>query len=977
LKPLKLELQAFGPFAQKQTLDFSALEGARIFLITGETGAGKTTIFDAIAFALYGNASGESRRPQSFKSHHAKENDLCAVSFTFSIRDSVYRIDRAPAQTGLKRDGTVKDIGEKAELTLPGDDVVTGAKAASRALEDIIGLTYSQFKQTIMLAQGEFKRLIESNSTQKQEILSKIFSTTIYGSLTDAIAARETALEDSIAATQKDIARVLRELADLGYQALEGDDASFKSWDVINDAVTAAIVQHEARMAQIEADIAMFEKEKSGVDIAAAKAFNEKHDRLSALLQALEELDSRRVDMANLKKKHGFLCSAHDLSKREEIILSTKEMAENLAQRITALESGRPSLDAAFDSAAHRYSLLPSLQNEVEQINESISVLTRAQQAAARRGALENNLNAGKKRLEDARKDLAELTDALQYLREMRHIDELRKTRAQISTYLSAKEKIAELSDAYAQDSATAAALTRQYEAGRASVIALSLKEGVPCPVCGSLHHPSPAQMDAAMPSEKDIEALKNQCEEILSQIKELTLHADVIYDSLYASGMIADTLLTSGNKDILAALLPEIDARLAALVDQVTGASQNRAFQPGLETIESLEQKIRAREADMSSAREAIAVLSQTLDNEETPDATVLNAEAQIPVLKEKVLLLNLTMRQYQEQYIKAKSDLDKHTAELDSAKQHHASLSGQFTTLRARFVEQLKTSGFAGYKEYEQYKKQIADIPAIASQLAEYDQALSAHKTQAALLREDVKDRPKYDIPHMEALLARLDAQLSHLNQTKFALHTQIDVSKKRLGEARALYEKSGALGREYASAHELSILARGSRSPHISFERYILASYFEDILQVANIHLQRMTGMRYSLKRKEDASRGTSGLDMDIIDSYTGSRRGISTLSGGESFKASLALALGLSDIVQMYAGGISIDTMFIDEGFGSLDEKSLDSVIETLISLESIGRIVGIISHVPALRNYIPAKLVITQSPTGSHARFKVQ
>ena len=963
MKPCKLIINAFGPFAGRQELDFSALEGTKIFLITGETGAGKTTLFDAVSFALYGNASSESRRPQGFKSQHAKDNELCYVQLTFDIKGNGYTVYRAPAQLSPKRDGSLKEVSEKAELTLPNGNVISGTKAVSKEIENILSLTYSQFKQTIMLAQGEFRRFIESNSTQKQEILSKLFSTEIYGKITAKLIENEAEISSGIASIQKDIARVLAELAGLGYEALAGEEAQFRPWDFVQGAVLGTMQGDKERLSQISVDIELFEKERAKLDLNAAKSLNEKIEQYNSIQAELKKLQEMNTGIQAKQKTLDLLLSAKDLKEQEEIILSTKESMENLAEQLDGFETKLPEVKSNFEESLSGYEKIAEIQKRISALSVKMSELEYTEKKLAQHIYTEKSIKEYTENIEAARKRIDSLEEAEKYIKQQELIKSLKQGRElafQAVNAVKQKEEILKktknANDNY--EKAYKLFLTQQ-----SSLLATGLTDGVPCPVCGSVHHPAPANMPSDTVTGERVNELREKSELLQKEAEKAASYIEHIMEKL----CIADS---NSLKDYISAAEEQLaEAEKTLFADDV----KNIAYG---EDVLSVDEKRRDIMVKISSAVEAVRMLEKSIEDESNADISTEELALQKQQTAQEIPRLSKLADSLNQAYISAKSAYEGHLARQGSLKQHYQSVSGQFSSLRSGFLNKLKTSGFSGYKEYKAYTEQIAEISSIKTQLDTYSQKLSYLTALSDTLAKEVAGREKSDIASIEKRINEIDTQLSSLGQTRLVLHTQIEMSAARLEEARKLYEKSGALGSKYACAHELAVLARGSRAPNISFERYILASYFEDILQVANIHLQRMTSLRYKLSRKKDASRGTSGLDMDVIDSYTGNIRAVSTLSGGEGFKASLALALGLSDVVQMYAGGVSIETMFIDEGFGSLDEKSLDSVMETLISLENTGRTVGIISHVPLLRSYIPAKLVVNHSATGSNAFFKI-
>lgn len=863
--PLLLTMNAFGPYAAEQTLDFSMLKSQRIFLISGETGAGKTTIFDAISFALYGSASGEARKPHTLKSHHAPETALCWVRFRFALREETYEIYRQPLQPGRKRDGSPKEIGEKAELVLPDGAVVAGASAVTKRLEEILGLNYRQFKQTTMLAQGEFRRLLEASSSQKQEIFSRIFGTEDYRALTDALSARQGELGRRVQAGQEAVARCIGELGRLGFAALGGEDAQFATYDAVAMAVEEGLALHRARLEQLDLDITALDKERAAINLDGAKETMQKLSRYASLQKKRAELEASAGAMKMLETQLEKLRAAATLSEQEAIIQRTQQ-AQKQAETALAAAEQRNAVAAAA---------LPKADAARLQLAQTLKLATEYR-------LRHDNIAA-------AQAERKLLMEIVQNDRELLQWENRREPAA--AEYVR---------------------LSQAFSAGNAARLAADLADGQPCPVCGSAHHPAPATADDCVVDEATVDKAKEALDATVRKIERFRAFAAQFRERLGELGM--------GEGGDMPARLAGREQEIAAL----QGANRELlAAHPGL----PVEQ------------------------NDEQAAAAVEKA------------------------YLDARSAIDRTEAALTAARQHKQEADERFGDLRAQFVERLRDSGFAGYKEYDATKRDLPRLPPLAKQLEDYSRAMIDTNAQLAALAPDIAGKEPPDLAGMTAALDSLNRRLSALRDNKTELFALVSSAQGRLAELQRLFEQNGEMGRQYGIISELSALAKGSKGPGVSFERYILAAYFEDIIQIANIHLQKMTGSRYRLKRREDKTRGaSSGLDLEVIDSYTGTERGVSTLSGGEGFKASLALALGLSDVVQIYAGGVSIDTMFIDEGFGSLDEKSLDSAVQTLLTLESSGRMVGVISHVPQLRDAIANRLVVRYSPTGSTAAF---
>jgi len=963
MKPVKLTLHAFGPFAGIQVVDFSALGDSGIFLITGETGAGKTTLFDAIAFALYGNASGESRKSAAFKSHHADGDALCWVEFAFALRGEVYTVYRAPAQSGRKRDGSPKELGEKAELQPPEGSAVSGAGAVTKGVEELLGLNYRQFKQTIMLAQGEFRRLLEANSTQKQEIFSRIFGTDAYGSVAAELERREQAVWRSIQSGQEAIARAVAQLAALGHTALAGETAAFLPWPELEAVVEGNLSFHNERMAQLTADIALLEEERNGLNLAEAAEVNKKLRQLEEARQRLEALTAREAETQADTRRLERLRQVKGLSEQETIIYATKSAMEESACRLEELSSAVEGFTAALESASAAYGALPEKKERLQELRKDLAALEAEEKAFLLAEERRRELAAKSAGLEALNREGESLAARARQLALEKELECL-KQRTEALGELSARRKsLACLEREAAAAEGAYGELYRRFLDGQAVVLARTLTPDEPCPVCGALRHPAPNLHDGRVPEEREVTAAKGEWERLEARRQEELLQVGQLCHRLAGEGVPPEALEDGPVRD---AFLEELKARMESL---------GSGWEPSASVLEgeALERRIEQVAAARDEARQVVTALEALVGTGEG-DGGIRAIREKEAEMRGEAEALGRRIAEAERGYLEAKSAYDKGAAALESTTEHHRQQSGQFAALRETFLCHLRGAGFRQYEEYRALAPQVGEIAPLAARLAEHARQLGLARAEAAALEGQVGGRQPFDLEALEEKHRELSGRLTALRENQNQLYALISASRQRLEELRELHAQNGEAGGRYGVLHDLTLLAKGSRAPNISFERYILASYFEDIIQIANIHLQRMTGFRYRLKRKEERSQRTSGLDMEIIDSYTGTVRGVSTLSGGEGFKASLALALGLSDVVQMYAGGISIDTMFIDEGFGSLDEKSLESAVNTLISLEKNGRMVGIISHVPQLKSVIPARLAVEYSATGSQARW---
>lgn len=973
MTPILLTMHAFGPYAKQQEIDFSQLGQQKIFLISGETGAGKTTIFDAISFALYGNASSKSREAYTLKSHHALPSDLCWVRLRFALHNQHYEIYRQPLQTGIKRDGLPKEIGEKVELTLPDNQVVTGVAAVREEIRAILGLDYEQFKQTSMLAQGEFRKLLQASSVDKQKIFSHIFGTQHYQVVTNALAARFKTLSDAAKNGQQAIAHCVQELGRLGFSPLAKEDAQFIPLDRIQQIVVEGINLYEEQLRQIDQEILEKDAERSAIHLDQAKEFNQKLDRFTKLQQVFEDLQAQSPNIQRMKHRLQKLQTAQHLLAQEKTILAANAALKSSQNNLEMHRQQAQQIQLRLDGATKQYAQLSALKQQAAASVTELANL-RAQEKAIRLLAEQQAL------LEKRRKDRAQHQHALEKLKlhqtYLTQKEDLRQL-AQMLADIQALQEDLTLQQSLTQQQQAAAAnyhrLYRIFLSEQAAYLAAELKNDVPCPVCGSICHPQPATATDSIVTETMVDDAKSALDAATAGLTACTTRID------QQTQRVQQILLAAQPLPYTAAALAEVYRDLkhqqTDLLARIHKLEHKHAFLPKETTLPQLDQQLLQMHTALSADEEAILNLEQSLSGATIP-LTLAEFQQQIFDHSEKAAQLTKQIEQIETDYAAVHREKDRVWAAIEEVQrtlqeqeQHHQKLSSEFS-------QQISANGFLDAQEYQAFAKDVAQIPFIMKQQEDYQKTLAGTEAALKALTPDVAHKQPIDIAKLEQLYQTHTLHLQALRQTKNELFALLSAAKGRLNELVRLYETHETIVRQYTIAEELNALAKGNRGNLVSFERYILSTYFEGIIQIANIHLQRMTGGRYQLKRKIDKSRkGSSGLDMEVIDVHTGTERSVSTLSGGEGFQASLALALGLSDVVQMYAGGVSIQTLFIDEGFGSLDEKALDSAVKTLLSLQQTGRMVGVISHISQLHHAIPTRLDVHYSATGSTAKFE--
>ena len=962
MRPLVLTMKAFGPYAGTQVVDFTGLGGEEIFLITGDTGAGKTTLFDAISFALYGSASGEGRQSQSFKSHFAREEEICSVTLRFLLGGKVYEVFRSPKQNVPKRDGTVREIGEKAELTLPNGDILSGTRVVDAKIIELLGLNHRQFKQTMMLAQGEFARLIEANSTEKQEIFSRIFDTAAFAELSNKLSSEESELRHQLEGQQQTIYRIIRELVRLGHTSLDTEDAPFQPWEVISKTVLDAVALDKARAEQLAGDIAALEQERLAMDLPGKKAMNQKLNRLEQLEEVLAGLEEQAPEMERRSALLKELRKARELAAQEGALNHTREIVREAKERIAALEQEIGRQQPVYLQAKEAARQAPELAAQAEEARRKADELARREEKALLYLQRRRELQKLQERLHHVQEELFLAGLAQQRQERREKIKELEKLLQSLQELERLTQGAAQADERRKVAAQKADELFRAFLEGQAVLLAMELQEGKPCPVCGAEHHPCPARSEQAPPDQAKVEKARQeatQAEEYFRQAQmKVAALADQAAFQAKALGLEPQTAKADAQKQLqeLLTLQKEEEQAHPKLLEAERGNLASRR--------EELE-------AEAASLREKVAAHQAVLEAEsgEDPAALAEQKAIQLSLAQEKKNLYDNLM----EEFNRAKGELERLQAAEKAAREGWLAAAKRLEELEGAFQQGLREAKFASYEEYGALLPQVSRIGALEEAVQKFAAGLSATKAQVEQLREETAGARRHDIASLEQRWNRLGDEITQKREEKARLAMTISGSLSCLEELEKLHKRTRSLSERYGIVKELSGLAKGSRPPYISFERYLLISYFEEIIQLANIYLARMTDSRFRLRRKTAKAR-TAGLDLDVLDQRTGTCRDVSTLSGGESFKASLALALGLSDVVQIHAGGVNLGAIFIDEGFGTLDDRSRESAIATLLSLRQQGRMVGIISHVKELRNYIPARLEVATSPRGSRVQW---
>ncbi|SDM84357.1 AAA family ATPase [Acetanaerobacterium elongatum] len=993
MKPLTLTINAFGPYAGRQEIDFEQLAGQNLFLITGPTGAGKTTVFDAITFALYGRASGESRRDaEKLKSDYATPDEPCFVRLSFLLRGEVYTIERRPKQQRITRGGGISTANGDALLTLPNGTAIKGISDVNAKVNELLGLDCSQFRQIVMLPQGEFKRLLESGSDEKQVIFRKIFSTGLYSLVEAKLKARCSELKLKLDAASANLGEYARMLLAAEFQPLQQALAqpSINYPEVV--ALTEELIDADTELlAQTNQLLEKALNEKSRIDIEGAAQHNARLDRLEELNVIQTKLTNeapvqqqRQRALALARRANELMFIEREITAAQQQAVINLTAAGELQQRINQSDE---RLNKAQQGLTQAEKVKEEQQRLIEkrvwftQLNEQ---LLTAERIAAQAEQLKGKLAAQNGYIEA-------LDILLKRARLKEEYDRAHTLAAACSELVSGVQAYRMAAQGCAEANTRYAAEFERFLAGQAGVLARRLKDGDPCPVCGSVHHPAPASQPEELPDEAVINRLKQQADTLYTHQLSLLGEVKAKAAAIRAQGgtlTISDDVLTFAEEELLA-LCQTADTSLAAVkmgYDTLSLQADsslrklNMADDKRLYDIAYLTEKRTAFELQQASLRQSLSEAEVRAEEErakvpkELADRALLQKAEQEN--ENKIHTLQHLAEAAQNEFVSASNERERLNEALRGAQNAAANAQAAAEKSNEKLQFKMQEYGFSAQEEYRKSSLNEDEYLALEQAIKGYDESLAKTFAEIQALRQACAGREREDLEALKARFAAAAERATELDKAKTSLNLRVDANTRAVSRIKALLQSMGEEERLYSDIAALYALAKGDNPAKLSFERYVLGAYFADVVRAANHWLTDMTGGRYLLLHRQERLKGNAaaGLDLEVLDAQSGKERHVSTLSGGEGFKASLSLALGLADVIQSYSGGVSIETMFIDEGFGSLDAASREKAVDTLFELEKTGRLIGIISHVEELKERIPARLEVTPSASGSTARF---
>lgn len=1040
MRPIKLTISAFGPYASKQVIDFEELKGRNIFVISGKTGAGKTTIFDAISYALYGEASGESRETDSLRSHFADDNTETYVELEFELRGEKYTVNRVPKQKKKKARGEgYTEKSADATLTLPDGKVITKVKNVTDKIIEILGITREQFKQIVMLAQGEFKKLLLADSVEREGIFRKIFNTYDFEKI-------QAELKDKAANLSKNRTKSKHEM-EINLKNIKGEH------DIVIDEYVDFPLVIEKLKDLLERDNNIYKtlnEEGKEVDNNLQvknqeKAIIETNNNLlkekEIITKALEELLSKEDEYKNKSKtiidgknakevkyiEDKLIETTKKLTKREEDYnLSLKnidslklkqEEANKLLQIEESKECDREKLSVEINNLnklEEKIIELDSLNNKVMHLKQSaenskLQIINNKKET--------EELKKSKEEKELQLKDIATLETKKVELEsdikaKNKTLDEVRELfkviRSFQNTYIEHNNKAKEYKEfevEYKKVKENYEKMDDLYKKEQAGILASKLQENEPCPVCGSTNHPNKATIkeNLKIPTKEELKVAKENLDKLekenLEKINNLTtlnsnkttyLEQVNNHLSMLSATLNIDKTFNSETAKVVKNLGTELKSVIDKLKDELLKVIDKISLKEKIEkelnlittTINEREHSlIKLEECEKNYTTELTQNITKIDEYKKEIPENITDLKTLNNLIEVKTKELNISKEKLAKLRLENENLAKKLEGENSTSKEINKSIEElklEIANNKANFNEAIKEQGFDNIQTYEDAKLQISMVESLEKEVENYNSELKLTKAKQEDIINKTKDIVFMDITTIDEEIRSIQNNKKELESKLRELHAIIVGNKTILKNVENLNIEFKEIEEEYKVLGELADLANGKKAPYISFERYILASYFEDIIEAANIRLEKMTGDRFSLIRKTSKSKGAGqkGLELEIYDNYTDSSRDVSSLSGGESFKASLSLALGLSDIVQSNAGGVLLDTMFVDEGFGTLDPQSLDNAIDSLLELQRGGRLVGIISHVEELKERIDAKLEVTSTSKGSKVEFNI-
>ena len=983
MMPISLTLSAFGPYPDTITIDFESFQEDGLFLITGPTGSGKTMIFDAMIFALYGKTSGQIRQTDSLRCDHALNEISTFVEFSFSLHQQNYTIKRSPKYY-LEGKKTPKQ--PSALLTLPDGKMVEGIKEVNQKMISLLGVDDQQFKQICMIAQGEFTKLIMASSDEREKVLRELFHSETYQKL-------EEKLKVHLKTYQDKYDLLLNKRKDLMQELQVEDHQEYLSKQ------TKLIASQQKEYDDLKKDL---DQKKQQLQLYRLQ--NQRLIQLKDLKQQFQDLKKQENDYQELNKTVDTLKKAQETNylyisyiKQQKKLQTLKLNQEDFLKQLKKLEKDYQEKKVQADFLDYKQQTKEKLQNQIQETKQLIDQIYQYQNDyqnlqtlkqqyrmldeehklfLKKKEKFENGLQRDQERIQSEQQVQSkyELIKQ-QYVR----LNEQKVKVHQLSDYydqiLKLNENKSDLQEEYTvvekqvdHEKMQYNQMEKLYFRKQAGIFALQLKEDQPCPICGSLQHPHPAQIE-----KEDItkEKLDQQAKKVKQQEHRLQdILQKILLSNQKKEMLVKQTKQLSSELNIQEEISKEIFIKELDHLskDEKRMKKEYLELQDELKYIQKLKKSVALSLKDMSTYESKELKQAQSLENIQV-QIHQLSGKLDDSLRQYEIGEVNKNYQQVQKEYRQLSLEIETIQQDYEKVKNKYLEIKTKISSLNQQIIQEQEIydeldnkyhtalDAFINEEEFLNLKTQINQISILEKKYQDYLISLKSLNEQIISLENEVKDSTYVDLSSLSETIKEVNQQLREKNDDLEKLKIDYSLKEKMIKDIQKINQQLEKDEDTYQRYLDLYNLASGKNNARVSIERYVLATYFENMLIYANVIMKQLSQGRYQLLRKDDAGKGRSqqGLELDVFDQESGNIRSIKTLSGGESFKAALSLALGLSRMVQDYAGGIELNTLFIDEGFGSLDSQSLDQAMNCLMELHHENKLIGIISHVSDLKD----------------------
>lgn len=998
--PKQLTISAFGPYQDVVTISFTDFIDSGLFLITGPTGAGKTMIFDAIMFALYGTTSGSDRQPNQLRCVQAKETTKTYVALEFIIHNEVFHIHRSPSYH-VKNKKTPR-FGN-AILTLPSGEMIEGIKEVNHRISTIIGIDEKQFKQIAMIAQGEFTKLMYASSDDREKVLRNLFNTQKYRDLEERLKEQTKIYQDEYG--------ILSKQRSLQMQHLKMDTD-----ENMHQVIKEKRVETQKLTKQLD---------------ICQKQYHEVHQKLQFIkanntrIQSLEDITQQIRTLENKKEYYQTLQQHLELIKKVKTVESIYEKRKLLSSQkqevkkeLHQIEQEILAINDKYITVEKQYALLPNKNLEQQKLIKTYQTLLQTKEAYLLWLEDHKKQQIVKKQLETLEQEIHEkekvklhmemklekdiqkvaMIDIVKqnFIMIQQEYENLRQRKNKVHTLHSLykqsieeernrcilEEKYKTLEKEYDTVSAMFASKERQYQYEQAGMLATTLHVDQPCPVCGSLHHPNPANLHTETFNHQEFSELRETLAIIVEKKNEAYQAVLLKKQELE---LLQKRMLENANeleitsplsKEVFEQELHSIQTKQESMKKSYQSMEDEIRYVNGLkktveqnqlavrkwhQEIEKLEllQKNELTKKDQIDGKLSMYTIDTTIPLEQIVQDS-MRVQQQMSDLEKEIINVEKTYTKTKEQKLALES-----TKEALSKQQQ--TLEKDYEMIQQTFESAL-TNNDLTIEQFQWGLEHMQQLASYEQKYQEYHTLITSLKDQQLALEKEVGECQKISTEALDKEIDILSTQQKELEQQVVEYRTEVHTLQQLIDDISTIDEKLMSIQKQYQQYSHLSEITSGKNGFRISLERYILAAYFERMLLYANQILMKMSQGRYQLYRRDQRSKGNGkqGLELDVLDLENGILRDVKTLSGGETFKAALSLALGMSQMIQSHAGGITLQTLFIDEGFGSLDSQSLDQAIACLMELQEDNKLIGIISHVSELKERIDHKIIVTRN-----------